>query len=188
MKMIIGLGNPGKEYAQTKRNVGFMVVDAIADELHTTVEKKQCQALTQIANWDGEKILLVKPLTYMNLSGQAVMELLNYYKDRIDDLLVIHDDLDLPPGQLRFKQGGGAGGHNGIKNIIAHLNSNDFDRLKIGIGRGTYNTKDYVLTPFSGADKKNIEHAVAISVDAVKKWLDEGIGPAMNQYNVKTKN
>ena len=120
MKMIIGLGNPGKEYAQTKHNVGFMVIDAIADDLNVAVEKKQCQALTQTANWDGQKILLVKPQTFMNLSGQAVMELLHYYNDRIDDLLVIHDDLDLPPGQLRFKQGGGAGGHNGIKNTTPH--------------------------------------------------------------------
>ena len=187
MHIIIGLGNPGKEYAQTKHNVGFMVVDAIAEELDVVVEKKQCQAFTQVANWDDEKILLVKPQTYMNLSGQAVMELLNYYKDRIDDLLVIHDDLDLPPGQLRFKQGGGAGGHNGIKNIIAHLNSNDFDRLKIGIGRGQYDTKDYVLTPFSGADKKAIEEAVALSVGAVKTWLDEGIAPAMNRYNTRAR-
>lgn len=187
MKMIIGLGNPGKEYAQTKHNVGFMVVDAIADELNVSVEKRQCQAFTQMATWDGEKFLLVKPQTYMNLSGQSVMELLNYYKDKIDDLLVIHDDLDLPPGQLRFKQGGGAGGHNGIKNIIAHLNSNDFDRLKIGIGRGKNETKDYVLTPFAGTDKKLIDEAVATSVDAVKIWLKQGIAPAMNQYNSKAK-
>lgn len=187
MKMIIGLGNPGKEYAQTKHNVGFMVVDAIADTLHVAVEKKQCQAFTQVTNWDGEKILLVKPQTFMNLSGQAVMELLNYYKDRIDDLLVIHDDLDLPPGQLRFKQGGGAGGHNGIKNIIAQLNSNDFDRLKIGIGRGDYNTKDYVLTPFHGEDKKAIEEAVQTAVDAVQLWLQEGVSAAMNRYNTRTR-
>ena len=187
MKMIIGLGNPGKEYAQTKHNVGFMVIDAIADELNVTVEKRQCQAFTQVTAWDGEKILLVKPQTYMNLSGQSVMELLNYYKDKIDDLLVIHDDLDLPPGQLRFKQGGGAGGHNGIKNIIAHLNSNDFDRLKIGIGRGKNDTKDYVLTAFSGNDKKMIEDAVRLSVEAVHAWLKQGIAPAMNQYNSKAK-
>ncbi len=187
MKMIIGLGNPGKEYVQTKHNVGFMVIDAIADELGVSVEKRQCQAFTQMTTWDGEKILLVKPQTYMNLSGQAVMELLNYYKDKIDDLLVIHDDLDLPPGQLRFKQGGGAGGHNGIKNIIAHLNSNDFDRLKIGIGRSKNDTKDYVLSAFSGADKKLIDEAVATSLDAVKLWLNQGIAPAMNQYNSKAK-
>lgn len=187
MKMIIGLGNPGKEYANTKHNVGFMVIDAIAKELNTDVEKKQCQALTGQANWDGEKILLVKPTTFMNLSGQAAGELLNYYKDRIDDILVIHDDLDLPPGQLRFKQGGGAGGHNGIKSLIAHLNSNDFDRLKIGIGRGRGETKDYVLTPFHGQDKKDIEEAVETAVNAVEAWLKEGMAPAMNRFNVKKK-
>lgn len=185
MKMIIGLGNPGKEYINTKHNVGFMVIDAIAEELNVSVEKKQCQALTQATVWGSEKVLLVKPQTYMNLSGQAVMELLNYYKDRIDDLLVIHDDLDLPPGQMRFKQGGGAGGHNGIKNIIAHLNSNDFDRLKIGIGKGTRDTKDYVLTPFHGTDKQAVEEAVSEAVGAVKAWMDEGIAPAMNRYNMK---
>ena len=187
MKMIVGLGNPGKEYMYTKHNVGFMVVDAIAEKLQVRVEKKEFQALTQIATWDGEKILLVKPLTYMNLSGQSVIELLNYYKDRIDDLLVIHDDLDLPVGQLRFKQGGSAGGHNGIKNIIAHLNSTDFDRLKIGIGRGKGDTKNYVLTPFIGVEKKAIEEAVGISVDAVTCWLKEGMTPSMNKYNGKKK-
>lgn len=187
MKMIVGLGNPGKEYVQTKHNVGFMVIDKIAEELNTSVEKRQCQAFTQVSTWDGEKILLVKPQTYMNLSGQSVMELLNYYKDKIDDILIIHDDLDLPTGQLRFKQGGGAGGHNGIKNIIAHLNSNDFDRLKIGIGRGKGETKDYVLTPFAGIDKKLIEEAVIQSVEAVETWLHHGIAKAMNQYNGKVK-
>lgn len=185
MKMIVGLGNPGKEYIHTKHNVGFMVIDAIADEWNVTVEKKQCQALTQTTIWNGQKILLVKPQTFMNLSGQAVIELLNYYKDHVEDILVIHDDLDLPPGQLRFKQGGGAGGHNGIKNIIAHLNSNEFDRLKIGIGRAKYDTKDYVLTPFTGDDKKAIEEAVTDSIGAVKTWLEEGIAPAMNRYNTK---
>jgi len=185
MKMIVGLGNPGKEYAQTKHNIGFLVVDAIAEAAEAVVEKKQCQALTGQANWDGQKILLVKPQTYMNLSGQAVIELLHYYKDRIDDLLVVHDDLDLPPGQLRFKQGGSAGGHNGIKNIIAQLNSTDFDRLKIGIGHGKYDTKDYVLSPFTGADRQAIAEAVETAVPAVKLWLEEGIAPAMNQYNRK---
>lgn len=187
MKMIVGLGNPGKEYAQTKHNVGFMVIDKIAEDIGISVEKRQCQAFTQIATWEGEKVLFVKPQTYMNLSGQSVMELLNYYKDKIDEILVIHDDLDLPLGQLRFKQGGSAGGHNGIKNIIAHLNSNDFARLKIGIGRGKGETKDYVLTPFAGNDKKMIEEAVEISVLAIKTWMQSGIASAMNQYNGKVR-
>lgn len=185
MKMIVGLGNPGKEYEKTKHNVGFMVIDAIADKLGVSVDKKQCQALIQTATWEGEKILLVKPQTYMNLSGQAVMELINYYKDKIDDFVIVHDDLDLPTGQLRFKQNGSAGGHNGIKNIIAHVNSNEFDRLKIGIGRGKSDVKDYVLSNFGGEEKKLIEEAVEKSVDALYIWLKQGIGPAMNQVNGK---
>lgn len=183
--MIVGLGNPGKEYAQTKHNVGFMVIDKIAEEIGISVEKRQCQAFTQISSWAGEKILLVKPQTYMNLSGQSVIELVNYYKVEIEDIIIIHDDLDLPPGQLRFKQGGSAGGHNGIKNIIAHLNSDDFARLKIGIGRGKVETKDYVLTPFVRENKKLMEDAVMTSVEAVKTWMKNGITSAMNQYNGK---
>ena len=187
MKMIIGLGNPGKEYVNTKHNVGFMVIDAIAKELNETVEKKQCQALTQVVNWDGEKILLVKPQTYMNLSGQSVMELLNYYNDRIDDLLVIHDDLDLPPGQLRFKQGGGAGGHNGIKNIIAHLGTNVFQRIKVGVGEKPkeYDLADYVLGHFSKEDKVKMEDGYKATMDSIEMILMGDIDAAMNRYNKK---
>lgn len=189
MYMIVGLGNPGKEYAQTKHNVGFWAIDWIAEEMNVAVEKKQCQALTAIGNWEGKKVLLVKPQTYMNLSGQSVIQLLNYYHDKIEDILVIHDDLDLEPGAMRFKQGGGgSGGHNGIKSIAAHLNSNDFDRLKLGIGRGKNETKDYVLTPFSGTNKQLVEEAVKLAADGVKYWLQEGIGTAMNKYNSKKKN
>lgn len=187
MHMIIGLGNPGARYLATKHNVGFWVVDALAKELGVLVEKKQCSALTQTALWGEHKILLVKPQTFMNLSGQAVIGLLDYYADRIDDILVIHDDLDLPPGQLRFKQGGGAGGHNGIKSIVEHLNSPEFDRLKLGIGRGTNATVDYVLTPFAGEAKKSVDEAVLVGVEATKMWLDKGIKDAMNQFNQKKK-
>ena len=185
--LIVGLGNPGREYENTRHNCGFRAIDIIAEQLHCKLDKAKFQGLYGQTVYSGKKLYLLKPQTYMNLSGQSVMELLNYYKDKIDDLLVIHDDLDLPPGQLRFKQGGGAGGHNGIKNIIAHLNSNDFDRLKIGIGRGKNETKDYVLTPFAGNDKKLIDEAVTTSVEAVKIWLKQGIAPAMNQYNSKAK-
>ena len=187
MYIVVGLGNPDKKYLNTLHNIGFMAIDKVAEKLGVTFNKKGYKGEYCLTTVGNEKVLLLKPQTYMNLSGQSVMELLNYYKDKIDDLLVIHDDLDLPPGQLRFKQGGGAGGHNGIKNIIAHLNSNDFDRLKIGIGRGKNETKDYVLTPFAGTDKKLIDEAVATSVDAVKIWLKQGIAPAMNQYNSKAK-
>lgn len=187
MYMIVGLGNPGSKYEATKHNVGFWVVDAIAAEMGILAEKKQCQALTGTGMWCGKKVLLVKPQTFMNLSGQAVMELLNYYADRIDDLLVIHDDLDLLPGAIRFKQGGGSGGHNGIKSIAQHLNSNDFDRLKLGIGKGKGDTADYVLTPFNSTDRPLMDEAVKAAVPAVADWMNEGIEVAMNRHNQKKK-
>lgn len=186
MFMIIGLGNPGKLYENTRHNVGFWVIDKMAEKLNIKVDKKQGKALVQTAFWDGKKILLVKPQTYMNLSGQAVMELLNYYQDQIENLIVIHDDLDLPPGQLRFKSGGGTGGHNGLKSIIQYLNSQDFDRLKIGIGHPQYSdVKDYVLTGFSKEEKTEVEREVERAVEGIKVWLNEGIERAMNGFNQK---
>lgn len=187
MYMIVGLGNPGEKYTLTKHNVGFWVIDAIAKEMDVLVEKKQCQALTGMGMWQGKKVLLVKPQTFMNLSGQAVIELINYYADQIDDLLVIHDDLDLEPGMLRFKQNGSSGGHNGIKSIAQHLNSNEFDRLKLGIGKSRGNTAGYVLAPFSQSDKTLVDEAVHKALEAAGCWLTEGIATAMNRYNQKKK-
>ena len=187
MYMIVGLGNPGDKYTATKHNVGFWAIDAIADEMNVLVEKKQCQALTGTGMWHGKKVLLVKPQTFMNLSGQAVIELLNYYADQIDDLLIIHDALDLEPGMLRFKQNGSSGGHNGIKSIAQHLNSNEFDRLKLGIGKSRGDTAGYVLAPFSAENKQLVQEAVDKSVEAVGCWLTEGISVAMNRYNQKKK-
>ena len=187
MYIIAGLGNPGKEYAGTRHNAGFAVIDALADKYNIDVDTAKHKGLIGKGIIDGQKVILVKPLTYMNLSGECIREVMDYYKADIDDLIVIFDYISLEPGRLRLRAKGSAGGHNGIKNIIAHLNSNDFDRLKIGIGRGKNDTKDYVLTPFSGSDKKAIDEAVETAVGAVKTWLDEGIAPAMNRYNVKAK-
>lgn len=186
MLMIVGLGNPGQKYENTRHNVGFWVIDKIAQQLNIKVEKKQAQSLVQTAFWEGKKILLVKPQTYMNLSGQAVQELINFYRDQIDDFIVIHDDLDLPVGQLRFKTGGGAGGHNGIKSISQHLNSQDFARLKVGIGRpGFQDVKDYVLTSFGGEEKTAILEATDGAVEGIKTWITKGIERAMNEFNQK---
>ena len=187
MHMIVGLGNPGDKYTHTKHNVGFWVIDALAEEMGVLVEKKQCQALCGTGFWQGKKVLLVKPQTFMNLSGQAVMALLHYYNDQIDDLLIIHDDLDLEPGMLRFKQNGSSGGHNGIKSIAQHLNSNEFDRLKLGIGKARGDTAGYVLAPFAQTDKVLVEEAVAKAKEAVACYLTEGINVAMNRYNQKKK-
>ena len=133
MKMIIGLGNPGKEYVNTKHNVGFMVIDAIAKELNETVEKKQCQALTQVVNWDGEKILLVKPQTYMNLSGDSIRDFCSFYKIPPENLLVIYDDYDLPKGKVRIRASGSAGTHNGMRSVIGETGLTNFARIRIGI-------------------------------------------------------
>ena len=177
MYMIVGLGNPGKEYALTKHNVGFWVIDKIAEEMNIDVEKKQCQALTGTGFWEGKKVLLVKPQTYMNLSGQAVIQLLNYYNDKIDDIIVIHDDLDLEPGMIRFKQGGGAGGHNGIKSIASHLNSNDFDRLKLGIGRG-------IFIAALGVGILLRQHADAAGDDVRERLVERhGPGPVLHAHD-----
>ena len=187
MYLIIGLGNPGQKYENTRHNVGFWVIDKIAGQLNIKVDKKQARALVQMGNWVGEKILLVKPQTYMNLSGQSVLELINFYQDQIKDFLIIHDDLDLSLGQLRLKKGGGAGGHNGIKSVTQCLNSPDFDRLKIGIGRppAYFEVQDYVLTSFSKEEKEEMDKASERAVEAVKAWLEEGMDTAMNTFNQK---
>lgn len=186
MYLIVGLGNPGNEYKDTKHNAGFWIVDKIAEELNVKVEKKQAKSLVQSAIWEGKKILLAKPQTFMNLSGEAVRELVNYY-DNIDNLLIIYDDLDLSVGQLRFKRNGSAGGHNGIKSIIQHLNSTDFERLKIGIGRPRDQrpVRDYVLKPFSKDEKNILEDSIKKAVEGVKLWMTDGISEAMNVINRK---
>ncbi|MFZ7104732.1 MAG: aminoacyl-tRNA hydrolase [Peptococcaceae bacterium] len=184
--MIVGLGNPGRKYAKTRHNVGFEVIDKIAGQLNIKVDKKQGQSLVQTGFWEGKKILLVKPQTYMNLSGQAVYELINFYQDQIKDFIIIHDDLDLPVGRLRFKTDGGSGGHNGIKSIVQHLHSQEFDRLKLGIGRAQFqDVKDYVLTAFSKDEEKDIMEGVAASVEGIETWLTEGMEKAMNIFNQK---
>lgn len=182
MKLIVGLGNPGSKYDKTKHNAGFWVIDELIRRSENSAEKNQCQALVTTCTLYGERVMLAKPQTFMNLSGHAVSEIVNYYHDRLDDILVIHDDLDLPVGKLRFKNGGSAGGHNGIKSIIAQLGSQDFNRLKFGIGKGG-NTIDYVLSPFNGEDTKIIDSAVQTAADAVEVWLKQGLNKAMNEYN-----
>ena len=185
MKLLVGLGNPGARYQNTRHNVGFMVLDALAAEWGVRIEKKRGTSLVGKALCEGEKILLLKPQTYMNRSGEAVLEALHYYRDAIDDLLVIHDDLDLEVGRLRFKRNGGAGGHNGLKSIMQMLNSADFDRLKIGIGRphGAWQTEDYVLGGFDPEEKAVITEVIAEAAQGVKLWCLQGIDEAMNKHN-----
>ncbi|KJS85667.1 MAG: peptidyl-tRNA hydrolase [Peptococcaceae bacterium BICA1-8] len=184
MFMIVGLGNPGRKYDNTRHNIGFWVVDKIAEQLNIKIDKKQAKALVQTTFWDDKKILLVKPQTYMNLSGQSVMQLINFYQDQVENFIIIHDDLDLQVGQLRFKSGGGTGGHNGLKSIVQYTNSQEFDRLKIGISKPEYHdVVDYVLTPFTKEEKETMDLGVKRAVEGLKVWMDSGIEKAMNNFN-----
>ena len=188
MYIIAGLGNPGKQYAQTRHNVGFDTIDILADKYNISVDTKKHKALCGKGMIEGQKVVLAKPQTFMNLSGESVRELVDFYKiDPEEELIVIYDDISLEPGQLRIRPKGSAGGHNGIKSIAQHLNSNEFDRLKLGIGKGRGDTAGYVLAPFSQADKALVEEAVQKAQEAAGCWLTEGIAKAMNRYNQKKK-
>lgn len=183
MKMIVGLGNPGKDYVKTRHNVGFMTIDRLAEEHGIPVTKKECRALTGKGTIAGQHVLLVKPQTYMNDSGAAVGQLIHYY-DTIDDLIIVHDDMDLPLGKIRFKQKGSAGGHNGIKSVIAHLNSQEFDRLKVGIGHDDHNNViGHVLSGFQKNEAPIIEEVLSHMNEWLSFWLTEGITKSMNRYN-----
>lgn len=190
MYVIVGLGNPGKEYANTRHNIGFDVIDMIAHEENIGMTEKKQKAIIGKGIMAGEKVLLAKPQTYMNLSGECVQRLLEYYKiDETSQLIVISDDISLPPGQLRIRKKGSAGGHNGLKNIIAHLGHDEFQRVKMGVGekpRG-WDLADYVLGHFDAQDRKLMEEAVKKAADAVRMILTDGIEAAMNQYNKKVK-
>ena len=184
--LVVGLGNPGAKYENTRHNVGFMTADALAGRNGEPIRRVKYNALTSEAVIGGQSVLLMKPTTFMNLSGQAVSEAARFYKIPADHVLVISDDVDLPLGKLRIRKSGSAGGHNGLKNIIQHLGTDQFPRLKIGVGgkpHPDYNMADWVLGQFQGEDKKTIDAAVARAADAVECLLADGIDRAMNQYN-----
>ena len=185
MKIIAGLGNPGAEYAHTKHNVGFMLVDVLAEKLGAASWKEDFfSALTEV-RIGGEKVFLVKPLTYMNNSGEALGPMLSYYKLDVDDLVVVHDDMDIPAGMVRIRRKGSSGGHNGIKSIIAHVGSEDFARVRIGIGRppAGWTVIHHVLAPFSTEDALKIRAAIDYLLPAVESIVTDGVDFAMNRYN-----
>ncbi|MCR4588253.1 MAG: aminoacyl-tRNA hydrolase [Lachnospiraceae bacterium] len=188
MIIIAGLGNPGREYENTRHNVGFEVVDALARKIGATAFGKEGKALVAKGIIAGEKVLLVKPQTYMNLSGEAIRPLLDFYKlDPEESLIVISDDIDLPVGHIRIRQGGSAGGHNGLKNIILHTGTEKFPRLRLGVGQKPdgYDLADYVLGHFSGEEKTLMEEKFGEAADAVALMIEEDVSLAMNRYNTK---
>lgn len=183
--LIIGLGNPGQEYAETRHNVGFRVLDELARRHGLTFSQQERKARVASGVILGKKVILAKPQTYMNLSGEAARALVNFYKIELPRLLVVSDDLDIPLGTLRLRKAGGAGGQGGLRSIIQHLGSQDFNRLRFGIGRppGRMQPKDYVLQAFKGDDAILAAEVVGRAAQAVETWLVEGIDQAMNRYN-----
>lgn len=185
MKMIVGLGNIGSQYAQTRHNVGFMIVDELAQQFNADFQTSKFESQVATTFQNGEKLLLVKPSTYMNDSGRAVGPLMDYYNIDPEDLLVIHDDLDLPLGKVRLKQRGSAGGHNGIKSIISHVGDQQFKRVKVGIDHPQkMSVVDYVLGKFTPAQVPLLNDAKITAIAAITAWLaDDDFAAVMNQYN-----
>ena len=187
MLIIAGLGNPGREYENTRHNAGFMVLDALADKLGADISERKHKALCGKAVIGGQKVILLKPQTYMNSSGESIRAAADYYKVAPEDILVIYDDISLAPGQHRIRAKGSAGGHNGIKSIIAHLGTQEFPRVKVGIGEKPprMDLADYVLGHFSEGEKRIMADAVKEAADAVCEIVNMGIEQAMNDHNRK---
>lgn len=194
MKLIVGLGNPGKEYERTRHNAGFRVLDALAGKLGTAFDREKFKGEYATADHGAEKILLVKPLTFMNLSGETVVGFGGFYKIGIEDVLVVVDEVALPLGALRMRRGGSDGGHNGLKNITLRLGSKEFARLRFGVGGreagGGQHPADlagHVLGRFSAGDETAVAQALPKAVDACLVWAAEGIEKAMNRFNAAPK-
>lgn len=187
MYIIAGLGNPGKKYENTRHNIGFITLDFLAERHDIKINKIKHKALVGEGRISGQKVLLVKPQTYMNLSGESLREVMDYYKVDIEDMIVIYDDIDLPAGAVRIRKKGSAGTHNGMRSIVRHLGT-DFPRIRMGIGNDRKgDLADFVLSGFSKEDKEVLEPAVERAVFAVECYVDEGIEKAMNKYNIKAK-
>ena len=187
MLIIAGLGNPGREYENTRHNAGFMVMDALAEKLGTDITEKKYKGLYGKAVIGGEKVILLKPQTYMNSSGESLRAAADFYKVAPEDIIVVYDDISLEPGQLRIRAKGSAGGHNGIKSIIAHLGSQEFPRVKVGVGEKPprMDLADYVLGHFSKEEAAVMADAVKEAADAVCEIVNVGIAQAMNDHNRK---
>ena len=188
MYLIAGLGNPSKTYEGTRHNVGFSMIDALADAFQIDVTTKKHKAIVGRGVIEGMKVILAKPQTYMNLSGESIRAALDYYKtDETDSLIVIYDDISLDVGKLRIRAKGSAGGHNGMKDIIRCLGTDRFVRVKVGVGARPqdWDLADYVLSRFSDADRKVIDEGIEQAADAVEMAVEKGVDIAMNQYNKK---
>lgn len=189
MKLIVGLGNPGMQYATTRHNIGFEVIDSIAETYNIQVTKSKYKALIGEGVISGERVILMKPQTYMNLSGEAIRACMDFHKINNEDVIVIYDDVSLDVGQLRLRKSGSAGGHNGIKSIISHLNTQDFPRIKVGVGQkpAGWDLANYVLGRFTEEDMKILGPKCNEIVKAVETIITDGMDKAMNQFNLKVR-
>lgn len=183
MYLIVGLGNPGDEYKHTRHNVGFDVIDLIADKYNISINRIKFKGVYGDGIIANEKVILLKPSTYMNLSGESVIEAANFYKIPKENIIVIYDDVSLPVGRMRIRPEGSAGGHNGIKNIILHLSSEVFPRIKVGVGAPQGDLISHVLGRFPKEDREVLEKVFPAAVDAVEAIIDKGITEAMNRFN-----
>lgn len=190
MFVIVGLGNPEKKYDGTRHNIGFAVIDALADKYNISIKDKKHKALCGTGVIEGVKVMLVKPLTYMNLSGDSVADVMNFYKlDPEEDMLVVYDDISLAPGNIRVRKKGSAGGHNGIKSIIARCGTQNFMRVKVGVGEKPegWDLADHVLGHFSDEDSKLVREAIDDAIGAIVMMSRGDVDQAMNNYNAKKK-
>lgn len=186
MYIIVGLGNPGKQYENTRHNMGFLAVDLLAEKYNIDVNKIKFKALVGEGRIAGQKVLLVKPQTYMNLSGEAVRQAMDFYKIDPEELIVIYDDIDIPTGTFRIRKKGSPGTHNGMRNIFQHIQTNDFPRIRVGIGSGKKdNLAGYVTGGISKSEQEILADVLKSSADAAACIIEKGIDKAMNEYNVR---
>ena len=186
--MIVGLGNPGSQYEKTRHNVGFRSIELLAGKLRTKIDRLKFKALIRSVDYQGQKLLLVEPQTYMNLSGAAVSALASYYKVKPERILVIFDDISLPVGKIRIRKDGSAGGHNGIKSIIQSLGTDQFPRVKVGVGakpHPDYDLADWVLSKFSALEEKNLQPALENAAEAALMVIEQGTEKAASAFNGK---
>jgi len=187
--LIVGLGNPGREYRTSRHNVGFMVLDRLAEELDSSFTRVKMNAMMTAVRWKGERLILVKPQTFMNLSGQAVSSYKRFYKLPLENILVVYDDVDLPFEALRLKPDGGDAGQKGVRSIIQQLGSKEFPRLRVGIGRppGRTPVSDYVLQEFSSGEKENLPYVLDQAALAARHFIENGLNSAMTRFNQQPK-
>src|SRR5690625_4396802 len=185
MKCIVGLGNPGRKYKDTRHNVGFMVIEELRERHKWKLNQSKFNGKYAMEMLNGEKVILLQPQTYMNLSGEAIRPLMNYFNIDLDDLIVIYDDLDLPTGKIRLRQKGGHGGHNGIRSTIDHLGTKEFKRIRIGVGRPVDQMPvvNYVLGKFPKEEEENVTFSINLAADACEAWVTTPFSEVMNESN-----